>query len=343
MTSHLNFHIQGHDLITKFPTQHPYCRPRLDSISLIVSSNSLPANPKYYYLLSNLSQSISGQAPAIIKAKRSVASFKLRKNSPVAIHTTLRKSKACTLLDLLTFFYIPQLVSLNPTYTLPSPLRGPRFAAFKESGFAAPPQGGEAAEGWGFRAANTNLVYSFGFDDISYFTHLRPLAILPQLPQNFVELGTPSPLNKSGLGRSSKKDSRRRMPPSGSKKGSGAASKPGTTQKLKKSFAPLPKGRSSPAQLGGAAAGGPKQVGGYVQLHVTALSQLSSGGFAPPFGGEVSKQRSCARRGATLIKSPGAPPRGAPKRSGPPLREELLTPASFHMTQLIPYPFKFTP
>lgn len=120
MTAQHKTYIHCHDLNTKFPTLHPYNRVRLNSIKFIVSSNSLPANPKLIYLLTNLSQSITGQVPAVIKAKKSVASFKLRKDSPVAIYTTLRKQKAQTLLNLLTVFYIPQLISLNPKYRLPN-------------------------------------------------------------------------------------------------------------------------------------------------------------------------------------------------------------------------------
>lgn len=135
----------SYDMSTKFPTLHPYNSPKLDSIKFIVSSNSLPSNPKLYYLLSNLSQGITGQLPAIIKAKKSVASFKLRKNSPVAIYTTLRKHKASVLLNNLTLFYLPLLVANGSTLNLTS--------------------------------SNNKKVlrhsYSFGFNNISYLSYIQ--------------------------------------------------------------------------------------------------------------------------------------------------------------------------
>jgi len=143
-----------YDLATKFPTLHPYNCPKLDSIKFIVSSNSLPSNPKLYYLLSNMSQGITGQLPAIIKAKKSVASFKLRKNSPVAIFTTLRKHKALALLNNLTLFYLPLLVSLGGAkLNLTSPnnkkvLKHSLQHSLKHS-------------------------YSFGFNNMSYLSYIQ--------------------------------------------------------------------------------------------------------------------------------------------------------------------------
>lgn len=166
MLTQYKTYLHNHDLYTKFPTLHPYNSLKLNSVKFIVSSNSLPANSKLFYLLSNLSQSITGQVPAIIKAKKSVASFKLRKNSPMAIYTTLRKQRASTFLNLLTLFYIPQLISLNPKYRFPCP---------QTTHFSRPlPPKGDSLHIY-------SSLYSFGFNDISYFTHIHPLASQPTL------------------------------------------------------------------------------------------------------------------------------------------------------------------
>lgn len=172
-------YVHSHDLYTKFPTlgvANPYNTLKLNSIKFIVSSNSLPTNSKLFYLLSNLSQSITGQVPAIIKAKKSVASFKLRKNSPVAIYTTLRKHRAFTFLNLLTFFYIPQLISLNPKYRFPNPVCS------------------------GGKPRSQSCLYSFGFNDISYFTHIHPLALQPSSALSLTKNSGVSskPSNKKG-------------------------------------------------------------------------------------------------------------------------------------------------
>lgn len=134
------------DYTIKFPYNHPYNKPNLDNIKFIVSNNNLITNPKYIIPLINTSVSITGQYPNLIKAKKSVASFKLRKNNPVGIITTLRNKKAFNFLDILKFYIIPRLIPyllINKNFPI--------------------------------KTGNNNSLF-IGFNNITLFTYLTPLS-----------------------------------------------------------------------------------------------------------------------------------------------------------------------
>ncbi|MCL5257925.1 MAG: 50S ribosomal protein L5 [Patescibacteria group bacterium] len=52
---------------------------------------------------------ISGQKPALVKAKKSVAGFKLREGQPVALMATLRRGRLFDLIDRLTTYVLPRI------------------------------------------------------------------------------------------------------------------------------------------------------------------------------------------------------------------------------------------
>lgn len=62
-----------------------------NKVILHASSSKLAANPSYYGSYSLVFASCSGQIPKVVKAKQSVASFKLVKGSIIGLQTYLRK------------------------------------------------------------------------------------------------------------------------------------------------------------------------------------------------------------------------------------------------------------
>lgn len=87
---------------------NPYNNPKIDNINFIVSNNNLINNPNLLIPLINKSQSITGQYPSLIKANKSIASFKLRKNMVTGLQTTLRNKKANNLLKILRYSLFPR-------------------------------------------------------------------------------------------------------------------------------------------------------------------------------------------------------------------------------------------
>lgn len=87
---------------------NPYSSPKVDNIVFIVSNNNLVNNPNLLIPLINKSQSITGQYPSLIRATKSIASFKLRKDMVTGLLTTLRKKKAIHLLNILKYSIFPR-------------------------------------------------------------------------------------------------------------------------------------------------------------------------------------------------------------------------------------------
>ncbi len=83
--------------------------PKITKIVLSVSLNSVDLSKnKINNVLLNL-KLISGQLPVIIKSKKSISSFKIRKNFPIGCKVTLRKKIMWFFLDKLIFIVIPRI------------------------------------------------------------------------------------------------------------------------------------------------------------------------------------------------------------------------------------------
>src|SRR6185437_7102790 len=52
---------------------------------------------------------ITGQHPVVIKARQSIATFKLRKNMPIGVKVTLRRERMYEFLDLLINIALPRV------------------------------------------------------------------------------------------------------------------------------------------------------------------------------------------------------------------------------------------
>ncbi len=150
------------DYIAKLPYNHPYNRPELKEIKVIISNNNVVQNTKLLVPLINTSMSITGQYPKLIKTKKSVASFKLRKGGVVGLLTTLRGGKCKNFLNLLNVYGLPRIVS-GPKVALTSsnsPFRGAKEGGNRIAHLFKP---------------SYNSILTLGLNNITLFSYLTPL------------------------------------------------------------------------------------------------------------------------------------------------------------------------
>jgi hypothetical protein len=175
----MNYHILN-DYIAKVPFNNPYNKPVLEEIKVIMSNNNVIQNPKLLIPLINTSMSITGQYPSIIKAKKSVASFKLRKGGAVGVLTTLRKQKSLNYLKLLNTYFLPRLITNQPS------LINNKLAQITSTGNNSHSEAKEL---------KNHSILSLGFNNISIFSYITPLEDSLQLSQN---LNLINPSNLTG-------------------------------------------------------------------------------------------------------------------------------------------------
>jgi hypothetical protein len=118
----MNYNILN-DYIIKVPYNNPYNKPKLSEVRVIMSNNNIINNNKLLIPLVNTSLSITGQTPSILRAKKSVASFKVRKGSPIGLLTTLTPQKGFGLsrvrlnnyMRLINTLYLPKISTTTPS------------------------------------------------------------------------------------------------------------------------------------------------------------------------------------------------------------------------------------
>src|ERR1700712_5986367 len=86
-------------LVTEFGYKNPMQVPRLEKIVLNMGvGEAVNDSKKVGLALGDLAQ-IAGQKPALTKARKSVATFKLREHMPIGGKVTLRKTRMYEFLD----------------------------------------------------------------------------------------------------------------------------------------------------------------------------------------------------------------------------------------------------
>lgn len=83
--------------------------PRITKIVLNIGLGEALSNPKALESAEKDLVAISGQHPVITKAKRSIASFKLRQGSPIGMCVTLRDKRMYQFLDKLVSVVLPRI------------------------------------------------------------------------------------------------------------------------------------------------------------------------------------------------------------------------------------------
>ncbi|MEA3253408.1 MAG: 50S ribosomal protein L5, partial [Chloroflexota bacterium] len=83
--------------------------PRLQKIVLSIGLGEAIQNPKAFEAAGKDLATVSGQHPVITRAKKSIASFKLREGMPIGLMVTLRGRRMYDFFDRLVNIVLPRL------------------------------------------------------------------------------------------------------------------------------------------------------------------------------------------------------------------------------------------
>ena len=104
-------------LIKKFDYSTPMQAPRLKKITLNMGFGEAKQNDKMLEAAQEQLATIAGQQPSIRRARKSIASFKVREGMPVGLSVTLRRARMWEFLDRLCSIAVPRIRDfrgLNP-------------------------------------------------------------------------------------------------------------------------------------------------------------------------------------------------------------------------------------
>lgn len=93
----------------EFGIENPMAVPRLDKIVLNMGMGEAIANAKVLDTAMEELKAIAGQKPVITKAKKSIASFKLRQGMPIGVMVTLRGERMYEFFDRLVSVALPRV------------------------------------------------------------------------------------------------------------------------------------------------------------------------------------------------------------------------------------------
>lgn len=93
----------------EFGIKNPMAIPRLEKIVVNMGMGEAIANAKILDTATDELKSITGQKPVITKAKKSIASFKLRQGMPIGVMVTLRGDRMYEFMDRLVSVALPRV------------------------------------------------------------------------------------------------------------------------------------------------------------------------------------------------------------------------------------------
>ncbi len=93
----------------EFGIENPMAVPRLDKIVLNMGMGEAIANAKVLDVAVEELRAIAGQKPVITRAKKSIASFKLRQGMPIGVMVTLRGEQMYEFFDRLVSIALPRV------------------------------------------------------------------------------------------------------------------------------------------------------------------------------------------------------------------------------------------
>lgn len=96
-------------LMEKFNYSSPMEVPKILKVVLNAGVGEASANPKAIQFADYAMRQISGQKPMVTRARKSIASFKLRQGAPVGCMVTLRNRRMFDFLDRLISVALPRL------------------------------------------------------------------------------------------------------------------------------------------------------------------------------------------------------------------------------------------
>lgn len=93
----------------EFGIKNPMAVPRLSKIVLNMGMGEAVANAKLLDTAAEEVRTVAGQKPVVTKAKKSIASFKLRQGMPIGVMVTLRGERMYEFLDRLVSIALPRV------------------------------------------------------------------------------------------------------------------------------------------------------------------------------------------------------------------------------------------
>jgi len=93
----------------KFGYSNPMEIPRLDKIVLNIGVGEATKDSKFIESAVQALTLISGQKPVVVRAKKSIASFKLREGMPIGVKVTMRKNRMYDFVDRLIYVALPRV------------------------------------------------------------------------------------------------------------------------------------------------------------------------------------------------------------------------------------------
>ena len=97
------------ELTRHFGYSSPMAVPTLEKITLNMGIGEAKQNTQMLEAATEQLATIAGQLPSVRRAKKSVASFKVREGMPVGVAVTLRRARMWEFLDRLTSIAIPRI------------------------------------------------------------------------------------------------------------------------------------------------------------------------------------------------------------------------------------------
>ena len=96
-------------LMKEFSLQNPMEVPRLTKVSLNMGLGIATQNPKIIETAAVELAAIVGQKPVVTRAKKSIATFKLREGAPIGVAVTLRRDRMWEFVDRLFTLALPRV------------------------------------------------------------------------------------------------------------------------------------------------------------------------------------------------------------------------------------------
>jgi large subunit ribosomal protein L5 len=96
-------------LMQEFGYTNPMQVPRVDKIVVNMGVGEAVQDPKKIDAAVSDLTAITGQHPVVIRARRSIATFKLRENMPIGVKVTLRRRQMYEFLDRLITVALPRV------------------------------------------------------------------------------------------------------------------------------------------------------------------------------------------------------------------------------------------
>jgi large subunit ribosomal protein L5 len=97
------------DLVKRFGYSTPMAVPTLEKITLNMGIGEAKQNTNMLEAATEQLATIAGQRPSVRRAKKSIASFKVREGMPVGVAVTLRRARMWEFLDRLTSVAVPRI------------------------------------------------------------------------------------------------------------------------------------------------------------------------------------------------------------------------------------------